>query len=871
MLTYLKTAIFTIAILVLGLIGYILFTFDTQYESRLALDAFQKGDYFKAEEIVKRLPLDNAHSHLYLAYLSRAKNDIAGSEEHLRLAAQQAGNLGLEIVLNQVYNAYLSSDQKALQNGLSAAAALDANTPWTAFFASLDRNEPQSLEDATYLSPWMKKSFGATFTPFWNKLQKSRSEIALGQTLQARQRLEQMTTADATEAAELQLLVGLSYLKEAEALPPSAAAPYYKLALSYFGRVPLQSQRFARERELLLSKIREQIVQQIEDGSYQELPFYTFALESLNAPSEIFGDIRLAALKNILQVIPIDTSELALTLPQIDIWLKIEQDAKARLAFALALIDLAELLRKEQAEKALQLSVAASSIPALSEQKALQKKVEFHLRNASPPVAKPLSHLEQLALKNYHTLSLPPHPGTYLEIGDNCYTLGQPCEGRLALLRAIELAAHSDEILRIALPLAAEIEIGLGLEVEAWRHLMQYFSTFPKEMRGRSSFAKLSMDMQRYDLALSGWQELDEAGLLSGDDRVAYIATLVRTDHVDLAKTKAASWKNSLTPAQRLEIARWMLIAGDPDFAPPVHLPDTKAQIAQLALYRAQGNFEQAEILAHHAQAQLSQSPEGLLALAELQKDLSNRKAALQLAQQGLLLDPQSRSIKAFLEPYQSLPEVESRLEQIIGMLLTFPESPTLQLKQAKALIDLQIAQSDNLSAIRQANLILNGLLPGNSDLPLLHYLRGEAALLLDHPTESREAFLKAASLDPSYTQACHYLGIVCESLQKPDEALKAMRQAILFKPHDADLWIELALLNERLGLEKDSLLNLQQAVKFQPRNSNAYYQIGKLSCRLQDIDGACRALEKALDVNPQNAKARKLLLIIDSFLIFNP
>lgn len=869
MLTYLKTAIFTVAILILGLIGYILFTFDSHYESQIALDAFLKGENAKAEEIVKRIPLGKADYHLYLAYLSRAKHQMALSDEHLALAAQEAGPLAFEVALNQAYQGYLSGDRQALQRGLSAAAGLDPDSSWIAFFQSLDRNEPQPLEDNFYLSPWMKKSFGFTFTPFWNMLQKTRSEISQGQTLQARQRLEQITHADATEAADIQLLLGLSYLKEAETVPPLASTPYYRLAFGYFGRVPLQSQRFAYERELLLRKISEQIALQIEHGRYQELAFYSSMLESLNAPPEIYLGIRQSAIKSILEVIPIDTDELTLTLPQIDIWLKVEQDAKARHGFALALMALAEQLWIEQTEKALQLSLTAASIPALSEQKALQKKVESYLQNAPKPAKKePSSYLTQLALKNYesyrHALSSPLDPRLFLEVGDTCYSLGQPCEGRIALLRAIELARpYSQEYLKTILPLIAEIEMGLGLEVEAWRHLAEYYRMFPKDMEGRARYARLSMDLQRYDLAQKEWQTLEEAGRLSDDDWVDYIASLVRAGHAERAKSKAVT--GSFNPTHQLEIARWMLIAGDPGFIQPSHLPDARAQIAQLALYRAQGDFAQAKTLASSAKEQLSRSPQGLLALAELQNDLSNRKGAMQLAQQAFLLDPDNRSIKAFLEPFQTLPEIESRLEQIIGQLLFFPKSPTLQLKQAQALIDLQIAQSGNSSAIRQANLILDGLLQSNYDLPSLHYLKGEAALLSDRPEESREAFLKAASLDPSYTQACHYLGIVCESLHKPDEALQALRQAIKFKPHDADIWIELALFNVRLGLDKDALQSWQQVVKFQPRNAMAYYQIARLNCSLQDLDGACGALEKALEINSQNAKALKLLLILES------
>ena len=158
----------------------------------------------------------------------------------------------------------------------------------------------------------------------------------------------------------------------------------------------LQEKRWSaiKERALLLNHLlldpdkRQSVAQlftnqQIASLNKGEIPESLEIARLFSAnPSLLIQQIHEAAAANFLELLPVDNSELSLTLPQIDLWLRIEQDPKARYAIATALLKVAEQLwlDETQVEKALNLSLAASSLPVLSEQKEFQKTVEASIR-----------------------------------------------------------------------------------------------------------------------------------------------------------------------------------------------------------------------------------------------------------------------------------------------------------------------------------------------------------------------------------------------------------------------------------------------------------------------------------------------------------
>lgn len=304
-MTYLKAAIVTTLFVICALIIFMFMTVDVDYQVNLAVDAFLKGDYNKAETYLSKIKetIPQNQWYLYKGYIDRAKKELEKSTQDLSQAAQikkehQPAALTLEIYLNQALNGYLQDQPELLSSALKQALNTDPSNPWTVFFSGLNAfkqgNCKEALEtwenmgERQALSSWMKKAFNEVFSPLWLKLHASRCQIEEGKYLAARQDLIEESRQASNEALpEINFLIGLTYAKEAEEKPPSASLPYYKLAFSYFNRVPILEKQYAQQRQKIISQILAKTKSLIETQSFNDIAFYLSILENWNARPEM--------------------------------------------------------------------------------------------------------------------------------------------------------------------------------------------------------------------------------------------------------------------------------------------------------------------------------------------------------------------------------------------------------------------------------------------------------------------------------------------------------------------------------------------------------------------------------------------------------
>ena len=304
-MAYIKAAIFTILALLVGLVGYMYFTFDSAYELDIAYEQFLKGNYRDAQQELSKLQdsLPPGELQLYQAYVQRALKNLPESDKLLSEAALQSRQrklpeLQLEILLNRALNAYLQNDLQALNIVLEQAQSTSLNHPWVIFFQALERYMDEDWAEALELwslpyhrlplSGWMKKSFDQVFTQLWMVIHLTRCQIEEGKYLLARQTLEEeMDVASGEELTDINFLLGLSYAREAQEKPITAAAPYYKLAFSYFSKVPMDNPRYFPEKQRLMSTLLKASQDLIHANAYQDLTFYTSILQQWSAEEEL--------------------------------------------------------------------------------------------------------------------------------------------------------------------------------------------------------------------------------------------------------------------------------------------------------------------------------------------------------------------------------------------------------------------------------------------------------------------------------------------------------------------------------------------------------------------------------------------------------
>lgn len=308
-MAYLRAAIATTLLLVIGLLAFIFVSFDAEYELNTAADYFLKEDYAKANSILNKLEntLSSSQWHLDKAYVARAERQLNESNRLLQLAAdnmeqipakgnrKKQQNLLLEIYLNQAFNAYSEQNTAQLQQILKVASENGfTQEPWVIFFTGIanffEENYSHALADwakplpTVWLSPWMKKTFGGIFTSTWLSLNLARCEIELDRFVQARNYLEgQLRELNQKDYDEVYLLIGLSYIKEAQEKNPENATPYYKMAFSYFNRLPILQERYDRERQRILEALEKETLALIEDKQFSLLPFFIGIYENWHA------------------------------------------------------------------------------------------------------------------------------------------------------------------------------------------------------------------------------------------------------------------------------------------------------------------------------------------------------------------------------------------------------------------------------------------------------------------------------------------------------------------------------------------------------------------------------------------------------------
>lgn len=296
---------YTIASIVAALILVLWFYigFNSEYTMNRSLDAFVRGDYPKAKSLLESsygtMPADKYY--LHLAYVQRGLKNLPASDEALNLALKSAvGNnrnkdILFEIYLNQTLNAYLENDTQKFNETLKSASEISPGDEWVVFLNGVQNYSNQNYQKAlinwetlpwsSIHSIWMQTAFKQAFDSNWISSRIMRSEIETGDYLSSRQSLEQdyQRTNNPEEKANIDFLLGLTYVKEGALKSVAAAVPYDKLSISYFNKVPVNKSPYNVEIQSVVNKFKDQAISLIDAKVYTDIPFYINSLANWGA------------------------------------------------------------------------------------------------------------------------------------------------------------------------------------------------------------------------------------------------------------------------------------------------------------------------------------------------------------------------------------------------------------------------------------------------------------------------------------------------------------------------------------------------------------------------------------------------------------
>lgn len=305
MLQLLKKFLIVIGALSLLAGVYYLAVPSKQLDNDPALEYLRRGDFDKAIETLdaQRNLYSDAQYFLYRGYILRAKGQLQESDEQFKLAQKNAitGNVDellIETFLNEAYNYYLEGKPKEMAEAIDQVAKIASQeNQWVKFFRSINERmgtgEARSFkgwkrpEKLVAPSKWMKQEILDNFNEFWFFIQDVRNDIILQNYMLARNKIEEKSkTATESELEDINFLLGMIYVKEAESKPELAATTYYKLAFTYFDKVPVNQKRFAADRTQVLQQMNKQINFLINQKQYQDLSFYAGVLKKWGALEE---------------------------------------------------------------------------------------------------------------------------------------------------------------------------------------------------------------------------------------------------------------------------------------------------------------------------------------------------------------------------------------------------------------------------------------------------------------------------------------------------------------------------------------------------------------------------------------------------------
>ena len=471
-----------------------------------------------------------------------------------------------------------------------------------------------------------------------------------------------------------------------------------------------------------------------------------------------------------------------------------------------------------------------------------------------------------------------PSPETLLLKAEVMLSLGNLTEATEAMSMAAAKSKgedHANTIRKKTLPLMAAIYAHMGYFPEAAKAYQQFFQMEPGNMDFRAGYAKVWMDLQRYDLALKEFQILEKNGNLDADDRVRLIDSLIHLDQFNEANRRTKEWL-AQTPSPSLEnqlkLARLMVISRNSDVFTQIlqKMPDFNRRnlnenIEMINLWIDLGDYEKAAALSGRIKNDLEKSPDGLLSLARLNVQLSKIPQALEEARQALKLDPYNLEARALIEANSADPDYFlKRIDELKAKLDADPQSLTLKIEMASTLLHLaQSSQQKRSQELTSALTLLFEVLPENQDIPRVYTLVGKTYFLLDNFLDALKSLQNAVKLNISDIEAYKILGNVFERMQNYDQAVVAAMEAIKYAPNDAEAWEELAQISAKNGNHIDAINYLLNAIRFKPNDPRPYIDLGSLYYEAVSYEEAESTLEKALHIAPDNIEALKLLYII--------
>lgn len=235
-----------------------------------AFSSVVKGQYGEAETLLTSQPIP-VYTPLYRGYIEQKRGRFEIAARHFQTAFREATprtprELQSQIALAQAANDFCKGNEQDFCTQVHMASLLHPDSLSLPFFKGLEHYVSGTYIDAlhSWNTPecgesdrWMESALESLFPPSWRKLHVAHCLIEAGDLVSAREIIEKESRLSSPGHDSMPLatlLLGLSYLQEAQLAPVDQRASYYKLARFYFERVKF-SGHLVQEKERAITHV----------------------------------------------------------------------------------------------------------------------------------------------------------------------------------------------------------------------------------------------------------------------------------------------------------------------------------------------------------------------------------------------------------------------------------------------------------------------------------------------------------------------------------------------------------------------------------------------------------------------------------------
>lgn len=281
-------------LLVLGCGAFLFFSRPTHPPEK-AFACFARGEYAAAEEALEKVDSENLYFpvSLYQGYLAQANGQFRKSDYFLQNVLKEAPRknqkeLLFETFLAHIINAYHEKRDTEIFSLLESAKQFSTSGTSLLFFEGLGFYLQNRYGDALRFwsayqpqkQSWLSLAIERGFPLTWRQLHRAHCLTEEGDIVAGREILEQQQHQLDLQNSDYQrlatLFLGLTYLKEAEALPLHERGSYYKLAHFYFARSE-KIEPFFREKNCIIAHLQEELLSLLVDCHNEEARAWSFS------------------------------------------------------------------------------------------------------------------------------------------------------------------------------------------------------------------------------------------------------------------------------------------------------------------------------------------------------------------------------------------------------------------------------------------------------------------------------------------------------------------------------------------------------------------------------------------------------------------